>query len=446
MTPRSLIRASVAAAAAIACPAGFANMGNLATNYGVLPSDVGSAQALSLFNGQLSAVYYNPAGLTREKHGELIGALLHGDQVLEASSQGGNGFIGRDSNVLSDTPTQHLLIGMKTNLTDITKFEKPLYLGFMAGVEKYGTEMLAFSSKTSTKGQYFSYGREPLFLNLGGGLELLDGLSIGASARITLHAEATLETNSNLSGDTEFEKLDVSAKPSIRPILGMSMDMGKLFCPTSDGCALSNWEFAFAYRGYSNTQASIDAEATIPGVVADPGLLLRIKTLDSYQPDILAFGLQYKADRWRMGLTLEQQNWSDLGDELSKDTIKDQANLRFQDITIPRLGVEYQVRDNFRLFGGVALSDSPLKSDISNEVNYLDADKTVIGLGAAIDVKNPPVFSYPVTLEFGYQHQMLDERDFRLSTNDPSNPSNPYETVRTGGDVNVFTGSLAFKF
>lgn len=446
MKSRLMLRASVAACAVVAAVPGWANMGNLATNYGVLPSDVASAQALSLFNSQISAVYYNPAYLTADERGELTGALLHADQELLATSQGGNGYIVRDGDVLSSEPSQHVLIGMKTNLTSITKYERPLYFGFIAGVEKYGREMLAFSSETSTEGQYFSYGREPLFLNLGGGLELLDGLSVGGSARVTLHADATMKTNSNLAGDTEYEELNVSAKPSIRPILGLAMDVGKMFCPSSDGCALTGWEFAASFRGHSNTQTSVEAQAIIPGTIPDPGLALTISTLDSYQPDILALGVQYKMDRLRVGLTLEQQNWSSLEDELADDTIKDQANLKFDDITIPRLGAEYQLNDHFTLTAGYAMVESPLKGNQSLDVNYLDADKQILGLGVALQLPDPPILAYPLRLEFGYQLQMLDDRDFLLTTSDPANPSNPYETVTAGGEVNIFTGSMTLKF
>ncbi|MDF1782197.1 MAG: aromatic hydrocarbon degradation protein [Alcanivoracaceae bacterium] len=421
-----------------------ANMGNLATTYGVLPTDVASAQALSLFNSQVSATYYNPSYLTKDTRGELTTGLLHGDQSLKAKSVSSNGFQVRNGDTLSNEPTQHVLIGMKTNLTSLTKYERPIYLGFMAGVEKYGKEMMAFSSGTSATGQYLTYGREPLFLNLGGAMEVIDGLSVGASARITLHAEADMKTYSNLAGDTQYEELNVSAKPSIRPILGVTADVGKLLC--QEECFFSGWEAALSYRGYSNTQTSVNAQAIIPGTISPPGLLLSINTLDSYQPDILALGVQYKANRWRAGVTLEHQGWSALEDELKKDTIKDQANLKFDDILIPRLGAEFEPIDNIFITTGVAFIESPLKSTSSEDVSYLDTDKTVFGLGVAMELTDPPVLAFPVRLEFGYQMQQLKDRDFDLVTSFPGNPSNPYETVTASGEVHVFTGSLTLKF
>ena len=96
------------------------SMGNLATTYGVLPTDVASAQALSMFNPQVSATYYNPSYLVRDERGELTGALLHGEHDLRASTNSGNGFQVRSGDTLMNEPTQHTLIGMKTDISSIT--------------------------------------------------------------------------------------------------------------------------------------------------------------------------------------------------------------------------------------------------------------------------------------------------------------------------------------
>ncbi|HCI11730.1 MAG TPA: aromatic hydrocarbon degradation protein, partial [Alcanivorax sp.] len=101
----------------------------------------------------------------------------------------------------------------------------------------------------------------------------------------------------------------------------------------------------------------------IPGTVPDPGILLAIDTIDSYQPDIFAAGLKYNfTDNFRMAVTVEQQNWSDLTEELQRDTVKDQANAQFKDITVPRVGAEWDVNKHLTLRGGVAFQESPLES------------------------------------------------------------------------------------
>jgi hypothetical protein len=420
----------------------------------VLPSDLASAQALSMFNSQVSATYYNPAYLAKDSRGELTTGLLHADHELRASSVGGGSAPLRDGDILQDSPSQQVLLGMKTDLTSLTQYDHPLYFGFMLGVEKYGEEMLAFNSQTSTSGQYFEYGRQPLFLNLGGGTQIWRGLDMGLSARITLHSEAELVATSTLAGETSYETLNVSAKPSIRPIFGLNMDWGESFCGEGDSCWFNGLETAFSYRGYSNTNTTVDSTITIPGTVLDPGINLAITTIDSYQPNIYAAGLAYGRERWRVGVTLEMQEWSSLEEELEGDTIKDQAvntggapyELRFKDIVVPRIGGEFNINDTYKLTGGVAFSESPLDSNASLEVNYLDADKMILGLGLTAEYKSVPVLAYPVRFDLAYQYQQLDSREFDLY--DRRSPSFPqsYETVEAEGDVHVFSGSITLKF
>lgn len=454
MTNNKVLPAIVAGFGVLSALPAVASMGNIGTTYGVLPSDVASAQALSLFNGQVSATYYNPANLARDEQGALTSGLMHADHELRASKISGGSFASpRDGDILQDAPSQQMLLGMKTDLTDLTKYEHPLYLGFMLGVEKYGEEMMAFSSSTDRAGQYLEYGRQPLFLNLGGGTQIWRGLDMGLSARITLHSEAELVASSTLAGKTSYETLEVSAVPSIRPIFGMNLDFGESFCPDQADCWMNGLEAAFSFRGYSNSSTKVDSTITIPNTVLDPGMSLAVTTIDSYQPNIYAAGLAYSQDRWRVGVTLEMQQWSELESELKSDTIKDQAvnatgddQLEFKDIVVPRIGGEFHIDDTYMLTGGLAFSESPMSSDGSLEVNYLDNDKWILGLGLTAEYKSVPVLAFPVRFDLAYQYQKLDSREFDLYDQRSPNYPQSYETVEADGDVHVFSGSITLKF
>ena len=436
--------ASVASAPAVA------SMGNTASNYGLLPIDVGSAQGLSLFNTQASALYYNPAYLTQDERGELTVGLLHGEHELDITSlgnpSGGGTAVIRDGKRANVADTQQQVIALKTDLTDMTKFDFPIYFAIIAGVEKFGEEMIAFESKNSREGQSFSYGRQPLFLNLGGAMELGNGISTGASAHVSLRSEASLIASADLAGVTKYEELNVQAKPIIRPVLSMNLEWDKIFCGKEDCGLLTGLETAFAFRGHTESRTAVESNLTIPGTVIDPGITVLIDTIDSYQPDILSAGVLYHfSDNFRAGVTVEQQNWSDLEGELERDTVKDQANAQFKDIVVPRLGAEWTVNKHMILFGGVAYKESPLESLQTPDVNYYDNDKVVLGLGSSLIIHNPPILAYPVRLDFGYQYQMLEEREFELTSTEPG-VVNPYERVSTEGDVHVFSGSVTLKF
>ena len=103
------------------------SMGNIGTTYGVLPSDIASAQALSLFNDQVSATYYNPAALAKDSRGELTTGLMHAEHELRAQSLGGADAPIRNGDVLQDSPSQQVLLGMDTDLTSLTQYNHPIY-------------------------------------------------------------------------------------------------------------------------------------------------------------------------------------------------------------------------------------------------------------------------------------------------------------------------------
>lgn len=433
----------------------FAGMGNLGTTYGVLPSDLATSQALSQFNSQVSALYYNPAYLVKDSRGELTTGLLHAQPQLKLISQGGADPDDRSgSNVLENTPSQQMLLGMKTDLTHLTTYEKPMYFGMVMGVEKYGQEMMAFKSETGTRGQYMEYGRQPLFMILGGGLNVWRGIDVGLSTRVTLQSTASLKASTTFGGVTSNEEMDVSAKPVMRPIVGLTVDWGKTLCPDRD-CWLSGLETALTVKGYSNTKTTVDSNINIPQGSGEQSLPLEVVTMDSYQPNIYTLGVSYsKPDEYRVGFAIEMQEWSKLGDELKKDTLKDQAvnapagqgRLKFRDIVIPRVGIEYWLNETYALSGGVAYSKTPLKTNASLDVNYLDADKLITGVGLQMNFANAPLLAFPLQVDIGYQHQQLKTTKFDLySTNKPVYPQ-PYETVKAKGNVNVFSASLTMKF
>ena len=442
-TSRFSLRAMTLAVAAAS--AGFslnasASMGNIGTTYGVMPVDVATAQSLSMFNEHVSATYYNPSYLTSDERGELTGGILHAEQELRSSRSDADG------DIISDSPSQHVLIGMKTNLASLTRFDHPIYLGFIAGVEKYGKEMLAFSSETSETGPYLQYGKEPLFLNIGGATPLWRGISGGFSVRVTLEAAAQLDAVSTLGGETSRERLAVNAEPSLKSILGTTIKWGDTFCPDSD-CFLDGWESAITYRTKSSASTSVDSNIIVTQTIPDPGLSLAVATIDSFQPETFAIGTQYKGDGWRIGGSIEQQNWSELEDEFAGDTIKDQENvsaanrIRFDDILVPRIGAEYQLSRHFAVRGGLAYEESPLKTTRNPELNYLDTDKIVAGLGISATYERTRVLAYPVRLDIGYQYQQLQDRDFTIVDYDGNE-----QQATADGDVHVISGSITLKF
>lgn len=257
--------------------------------------------------------------------------------------------------------------------------------------------------------------------------------------------------------------MKASGKPDLKPVVGLNLDWGEILCPDGS-CWLSNVETSFAYRVHSSTKAAFSTNIIVPGAVASPGAEVNISTFDFYQPDIYALGITYDAGQtYKIGATLELQRWSQLTSALKGDTVRrvavdptsagaQYANvkpLKFRDIIIPRVGVEYRLNQRYTLSGGISYEQTPLDSNTSLDINYLDGDKLILGLGIAAKFDNPFLLAHPVTLEFGYQRQQFSHETFHITSTDlrfQGNAGAELETVKTKGYVNVFSGALTMRF
>ncbi|WP_232802502.1 outer membrane protein transport protein, partial [Alloalcanivorax mobilis] len=104
--------------------------------------------------------------------------------------------------------------------------------------------------------------------------------------------------------------------------------------------------------------------------------------------------------------------------------------------------LEYQLTDMVGVTAGVAFEESPLDSTDNPNVNYLDADRTVFGLGLTSTFDHVYGMRYPVRVDVGYQYHLLDKREFHVTSDQTGND----DYVETDGEINVFGGSISMKF
>ena len=424
----SLLSASVALA--LTAGTAQASFGNLGTTFGLSPVDIASAQSFSLFNSQSSAAYYNPSALAAADQGEMYVGLLSATPDITAGEQ------------TFDEATQPILAGMNVNVTNLFNFSYPIYFGLIAGIENYGTEMMAFSSSTSETGQLANYGEKPLFVAASGSIQIIPGFTIGGGAQVSLHADATMSLESELDGTASGnESVGVAAEPVLTPIAGVTLDFGRMLCGSDKSCAGNGITFAAAFRGESYGQANIKAGATITKTVSD--LPINLLTYDAYQPDIISAGIRIKAGMVSFAISAEQQKWSDLNDLMLNDTVKDQASVGFEDIIIPRAGIELNFNDTIKLMAGASYEVSPLNPDKATlDVNYLSADKLVVGAGFSYFHKGTGLSAYPWQIDLAYQLQVLAPTDHIISHQDSANNS----SVELEGTVSTIALSFTTKF
>src|SRR5690606_28376928 len=187
------------------------------------------------------------------------------------------------------------------------------------------------------------------------------------SARLTLAAKARLEAVSDLAGNTDSEKLSLEASPSLALAFGLNVRASELFCGSSSCMpfGLDRMEAALFWRDAAYYEVGVDANVVIPGVIPDPGLDLLLNTIDSFQPEVFGGSVILPLGRFDVVASVEQQKWSELARKFAGDTVRDQADVRFRDIVVPRVGASFRWSDQLKLFGGMALEDSPLKSSRS---------------------------------------------------------------------------------
>lgn len=131
------LRIGLTCAMALLSSAACASMGNVGSNFGLMPNDVATAQALSMFSNQPSAVYYNPAYLARDRKGAVSGAFLLTEQQLTAQSTGKPNQIVVDDVVEGDS-NYNVLLGFKSDLSKLLKDDRAIVLGFMLAAERTG--------------------------------------------------------------------------------------------------------------------------------------------------------------------------------------------------------------------------------------------------------------------------------------------------------------------
>ena len=109
----------------------IASMGTVATNFGLTPTDTASAQALSMFSNQPSAVYYNPAYLARDRKGAMTAGFVFTEQELTAKGWGQPDKIILDGDVIENDSNYNVMLGFKTDLSTMLKGDRAMVLGFM---------------------------------------------------------------------------------------------------------------------------------------------------------------------------------------------------------------------------------------------------------------------------------------------------------------------------
>jgi long-subunit fatty acid transport protein len=462
-TPRSICTGLLFSTCALAPTPVFASFGNNAQTFGLSSIDVGSAQAFSGFHNGPSSVYYNPAQLAYGDQNQFVLGYFYADPQLTIESKGGADPVPRSGDEARIDNNNTVQIGIRLNLNDTLTPDIPSGFGLMMGIDDEARTLMRIDDRVSKRGgQFDRYGEKPLFLALGFGFELTPGLAVGAGTHITIKSNAPVQLESELDGTTSNESILVESRTDFAPLVSVFADFGHLGC--SANCNDEGVQAFLSFRGENDFKLNLNANAVIPGTIEEPGLDLVVLAMDGYQPDTLAAGVHIPVNNdIAMALGYEMQRWSDLEGKLKdgrRNAVKDQANARFDDISVPRIGLELHDLNQlmgwnadivWRLQMGYAFERTPLGSGLTPDANLLDADKHIFAVGSEWGFLHLWKFSHPLTVGLAYQYHMLKDTDYTISSTQWNSALSQYdvtptEEVTAGGDVHSLSLTVTSRF
>ena len=373
-------------------PKVHAGLGNLATEHGLHPESVGSANAASLFLKGASASYYNPAGLTMGQKSSFEPGVVHVAPAFSRKSETYKEDLG--------TSAGYSVLSFKLDMAKGFGLSRRVNFGFNLAVADFGRKILSFSDSVAKDGQNLRYGKKPMFFNMGLGLAITENLSVGVGALATVDGEAQTDMHIETDGTTDEESFSISGDTRIFPLFSV------LYMGDSFGVAVS-------YRSESYYHLSLNANNHLR-VLQDGPLPIKVKTLDTYTPETYALGLLARFGAFEAYLTLESQRYSRYGYTASSlSTIQERAFVEYKDILVPRLGGRHQLWQDVAIWGGVSFEKSPLEQKTTDSLNYLIHDRWTYGLGTEYRYHRAGL--HPILLGFAIQGQRLSEREIALS-------------------------------
>jgi len=374
---------------------------DLFDTYGFDAQGLAMAGARSASVDNLSALYYNPAGLAKVDDHAVGLSYLYTDADLNVD--GATTPLPDSSDLRGGTA----IISLGLDINRLIRIDRPATFAFGLSMKDDGT-MVQLEDLEETEFSYVKYGsalaRSVIYMGLG--VEAIEGLlSIGLGA----HAMIGGEVAATMTMDAE----DLSTTQEVIPTeqnFWMKMEMklypiaGVMLTPTED------LSLGFTYRDGIKVELDpflADIALTLGSHAAHIKAYTAI--LSFMQPSSQA-GAAYRLG----GLTIEgdvnYECWSEF--ELSVPREMRRNAPEFDDVLSYRLGLEYR-KDNMKFWAGYQYAPSVLPDDM-NGAHFLDADRHIIGLGiGTARTDRWKLLPRPLELSLAVQDQYLPKKSFR---------------------------------
>lgn len=285
-----------------------------------------------------------------------------------------------------------------------------------------------------------------LQLYLGAGVRPFEWLAIGAGATVLADFSGDVQFSTDLFNKA-FKRRDLVNELTNRasPVVGVSV-------------------IPFKWLSFgANWRAPMQLNFELPNNInlGDLGtLFLDVKGISFYTPHEFTVGARYDPlPQLTITADLEYAMWSKapnpevqvqvrLSGDLEKGLGLDQVGALdthdpspgFEDILIPRIGVEYRVVDRLAVRAGYFWRPTMVPKQ-NGDTNTLDGSVHAVSVGLGVNFADPlEILSDPILVDVVYQRGFVETRTAEKGT------ANPVNSYTYGGSTNVFSVAIRYNF
>jgi long-chain fatty acid transport protein len=374
-----------------------------------------------------STVFFNPAGMSRLEgmqfaaggHAIGLSAEFSGTATRPAALGGGaaTGSQGGDAGGMAIVPNAYFVLP----IGDAVRF------GIGIGVP-FG---LATEYEDNWVGRFQGIKSELTTININPSFsfKLSEAISLGIGLNHQV-IDAEL-TNSVVLGAGETGRATLEADDS-----AFGWNAGALFQLTPSTRIGVSYRSTIEYELEGNVSVSSDS-GSVAGVTA-ANLSTGPATAEVTMPDSFSLSfVQGFGDRIELLADATFTRWSEINRinivNSNNGTLRDSLVLDFDDSWRYSIGVNYKLNEDWKLKGGIAFDETPVKSAASRTVRLPDNDRTWVAFGAQMRVKQNG------RLDFGYSHLFVKDAEINHTRSQQA----PGQTVPTAapGTATTVTGT-----
>jgi len=349
----------------------------------------------------LSALYYNPAGLGKNEGHALGLSYLYTTPSLQV--RGATSSVPEDSDLCFGA----YIITLGLNINQIVNLPRKASFAFGLSMMDDMT-MVRLEDLEEQRYTYVQYGapieRSAIYLGLG--VEVLpEYLYLGVGA----HAMIGGDVAANLTLDAQDLSTTQQVTPSEQEIW---MEMKMKLNPTAGIIVHPTKAIRVGLSYRDDIEVNLEPfQADLAVNIGSHAAHINACTaiMSFWHPKSYQGGLSYQHGDLTLEVDVTYDRWSQF--RLSSPREIRRIAPSFDDVFSYRLGMEYRL-PRVTLWSGYQYAPSPVP-DQSGESHYLDADRHIVSLGAGTTYKDPwGVLNKPLGLRLAIQDQFLRERTF----------------------------------